>query len=124
MQTDVRHRYLFAIEDPLELDHNVARTVNHNGIVAIRDEFRRAWRIIAAIGCSQAPEGKLCALLEEPQQEQQQEQRQDKRQEEVTKPSETETNRKVSENETGKCPTMSIDDERVSANESLQKGDA
>ncbi|KAI5923621.1 hypothetical protein F4810DRAFT_701091 [Camillea tinctor] len=43
---EVRHRFLFAIEDPFELDHNVARTVTHNGIVAIRDEFRRAWRII------------------------------------------------------------------------------
>ncbi|OHE94035.1 hypothetical protein CORC01_10610 [Colletotrichum orchidophilum] len=48
---EVRHRYLFAIEDPFELDHNVARTVTHNGIVAIRDEFRRAWRIIKAAGC-------------------------------------------------------------------------
>ncbi|KAF6829888.1 caffeine-induced death protein 1 [Colletotrichum musicola] len=47
---EVRHRYLFAIEDPFELDHNVARTVTHNGIVAIRDEFRRAWRIIRAAG--------------------------------------------------------------------------
>ncbi|UNI20392.1 RNA uridylyltransferase [Purpureocillium takamizusanense] len=43
---EVRHRYLFAVEDPFELDHNVARTVTHNGIVSIRDEFRRAWRII------------------------------------------------------------------------------
>ncbi|POR37985.1 Poly(A) RNA polymerase protein cid1 [Tolypocladium paradoxum] len=43
---EIRHRYLFAIEDPFELDHNVARTVTHNGIVSIRDEFRRAWRII------------------------------------------------------------------------------
>lgn len=47
---EVRHRYLFAIEDPFELDHNVARTVTHNGIVSIRDEFRRAWRIIRASG--------------------------------------------------------------------------
>ncbi|RKU45817.1 hypothetical protein DL546_006133 [Coniochaeta pulveracea] len=47
---EVRHRYLLAIEDPFELDHNVARTVTHNGIVAIRDEFRRAWRIIQAAG--------------------------------------------------------------------------
>jgi len=46
---EVRHRYLFAIEDPFELDHNVARTVTHNGIVSIRDEFRRAWRIIKTI---------------------------------------------------------------------------
>ncbi|KAL2267551.1 hypothetical protein VTJ83DRAFT_4828 [Remersonia thermophila] len=43
---EVRYRYLFAIEDPFELDHNVARTVTHAGIVSIRDEFRRAWRII------------------------------------------------------------------------------
>ncbi|KAI1149288.1 hypothetical protein F4825DRAFT_430939 [Nemania diffusa] len=47
---EIRHRFLFAIEDPFELDHNVARTVTHNGIVAIRDEFRRAWRIIKAAG--------------------------------------------------------------------------
>ncbi|KAI1113391.1 hypothetical protein F5Y14DRAFT_213796 [Nemania sp. NC0429] len=47
---EVRHRFLFAIEDPFELDHNVARTVTHNGIVSIRDEFRRAWRIIKASG--------------------------------------------------------------------------
>ncbi|KAJ5040512.1 uncharacterized protein L3040_006166 [Drepanopeziza brunnea f. sp. 'multigermtubi'] len=47
---EIRHRYLFAIEDPFELDHNVARTVTHNGIVSIRDEFRRAWRIIKSFG--------------------------------------------------------------------------
>lgn len=47
---EVRHRYLFAIEDPFELNHNVARTVTHNGIVSIRDEFRRAWRIIRSAG--------------------------------------------------------------------------
>ena len=38
----IQHRYLFCIEDPFELNHNVARTVTHKGIVAIRDEFRRA----------------------------------------------------------------------------------
>ena len=43
---EVRNRYLFAIEDPFETTHNVARTVTHHGLVAIRDEFRRAWRII------------------------------------------------------------------------------
>lgn len=47
---EVRHRYLLAIEDPFELDHNVARTVTHNGIVSIRDEFRRAWRIVQSAG--------------------------------------------------------------------------
>lgn len=46
----VRQRYLLAVEDPFEVDHNVARVVGHNGIVAIRDEFRRAWDIIARVG--------------------------------------------------------------------------
>ena len=46
---EVRHRYLFAIEDPFEIDHNVARTVVHNGIVAIRTEFRRAVAIIGSV---------------------------------------------------------------------------
>jgi terminal uridylyltransferase len=54
---EVRHRYLFAIEDPFEYDHNVARTVTHFGIVAIRDEFRRAWRILSAVGRGVQPEG-------------------------------------------------------------------
>jgi terminal uridylyltransferase len=47
---EIRHRYLFAIEDPFEIDHNIARTVTHNGIVSIRDEFRRAWGIIKCVG--------------------------------------------------------------------------
>ncbi|KFY57657.1 hypothetical protein V497_05379 [Pseudogymnoascus sp. VKM F-4516 (FW-969)] len=47
---EIRHRYLFALEDPFELDHNVARTVTHNGIVSIRDEFRRALRVVRGVG--------------------------------------------------------------------------
>ena len=47
---EVRQRYLFAIEDPFEIEHNIARTVVHNGIVAIRDEFRRAHRLIENVG--------------------------------------------------------------------------
>ena len=47
---EVRQRYLFAIEDPFETNHNIARTVVHNGIVAIRDEFRRANRLIHEAG--------------------------------------------------------------------------
>ncbi|KAK0508656.1 hypothetical protein JMJ35_008932 [Cladonia borealis] len=43
---EIRQRYLFAIEDPFEIEHNIARTVVHNGIVAIREEFRRALRLI------------------------------------------------------------------------------
>ncbi|ERF68642.1 hypothetical protein EPUS_09135 [Endocarpon pusillum Z07020] len=45
----IRLRYLFAIEDPFETDHNIARTVGHSGIVAIRDEFRRAWDVLSKI---------------------------------------------------------------------------
>ncbi|KAF2097180.1 hypothetical protein NA57DRAFT_57779 [Rhizodiscina lignyota] len=52
---EIKHRYLFAVEDPFELDHNVARTVTHTGIVAIRDEFRRAWRILVAVGNAAFP---------------------------------------------------------------------
>ena len=47
---EIKHRFLFAIEDPFELDHNVARTVTHHGIVAIRDEFRRCARILDKVG--------------------------------------------------------------------------
>ncbi|KAK3649669.1 hypothetical protein LTR56_006629 [Elasticomyces elasticus] len=61
----VQHRYLFCIEDPFELEHNVARTVTHFGIVAIRDEFRRARRILTAVGFGQAVEGKLFEELVE-----------------------------------------------------------
>ncbi|KAL6718230.1 hypothetical protein ACLMJK_004318 [Lecanora helva] len=50
---DIRQRYLFAIEDPFEIEHNIARTVVHNGIVAIRDEFRRAHRLIEHGGLNQ-----------------------------------------------------------------------
>ena len=47
---EIKHRYLLAIEDPFELDHNVARPVVHHGIVAIREEFRRAHRLIQRAG--------------------------------------------------------------------------
>lgn len=51
----VRQRYLLAIEDPFEVEHNVGRVVGHHGIVAIRDEFRRAWDIISKIDGSNMP---------------------------------------------------------------------
>ena len=47
---EIRQRYLFAIEDPFEINHNIARTVVHQGIVAIRDEFRRAHTLIKNAG--------------------------------------------------------------------------
>ncbi|RMZ79541.1 hypothetical protein DV737_g3353, partial [Chaetothyriales sp. CBS 132003] len=61
----VRQRYLLAIEDPFETEHNVARVVGHNGLCAIRDEFRRAWDIISTIGGpSQSPESDLLEPVE------------------------------------------------------------
>ncbi|KAK5053280.1 hypothetical protein LTR84_002254 [Exophiala bonariae] len=48
--SQVRLRYLLAIEDPFEIEHNIARTVGHTGIVAIRDEFRRANTILETLG--------------------------------------------------------------------------
>jgi terminal uridylyltransferase len=45
----VKLRYIFAIEDPFETDHNIARTVGHSGIVAIRGELRRAWDILSKV---------------------------------------------------------------------------
>lgn len=66
----VRQRYLFAIEDPFELSHNVARTVTHKGIIAIRDEFRRAWRILQAVGKGLTPnDGQLFDELDESSQD-------------------------------------------------------
>ncbi|KAF2457864.1 hypothetical protein BDY21DRAFT_272119, partial [Lineolata rhizophorae] len=46
----VRQRYLVAIEDPFETAHNVGRTVTRRGVDAIRDEFRRAWRVLDLVG--------------------------------------------------------------------------
>lgn len=41
-----RHRYLIAIEDPFELDCNVASAVTPGGLRAMQSEFRRAQTII------------------------------------------------------------------------------
>ena len=66
---EVRNSYLFAVEDPFELDHNVGRTVTHSGICAIRDEFRRALRILQTIGRAGAEvatrDGELLEVLVE-----------------------------------------------------------
>ncbi len=50
---NVRLRYLLAIEDPFEVEHNVARTVGHHGLVSIRDEFRRAWSLVERVGAGE-----------------------------------------------------------------------
>jgi terminal uridylyltransferase len=62
---EVRQRYLLAIEDPFEISHNVGRPVTHNGIVTVRDEFRRVWRILAAVGRGNVPEGGLFDVVVE-----------------------------------------------------------
>lgn len=46
---EIKHRYLLAIEDPFETDHNIARTVVYRGLNLIRDEFRRAHSIIDSV---------------------------------------------------------------------------
>jgi terminal uridylyltransferase len=62
---EVRQRYILAIECPFETDHNVARTVLHNGVVAIRDEFRRVWRVLEEVGYSRLPRESLFAQIRE-----------------------------------------------------------
>jgi terminal uridylyltransferase len=42
----ITSRYLIAIEDPFELSHNVARTVNHRGLFEIRGEFMRTAKML------------------------------------------------------------------------------
>lgn len=42
----IKSRYLIAIEDPFEISHNVARTVNTRGRVEIRGEFLRAAKML------------------------------------------------------------------------------
>lgn len=65
----IQQRYLFCIEDPFELAHNVARTVTHHGIVAIRDEFRRGMRILTGVGYGQVPkDGQLFEEMVEEEQ--------------------------------------------------------
>jgi terminal uridylyltransferase len=44
--TGFRNWNLLAIEDPFEINHNVARTVTYNGMTSIRNEFRRARMIV------------------------------------------------------------------------------
>ncbi|KAL9096717.1 MAG: hypothetical protein Q9165_001205 [Trypethelium subeluteriae] len=63
----VRQRYLFAIEDPFEVEHNVARVVTHNGLVTIRDEFRRAWSILESVGRGRLDHSGLFDEITEPE---------------------------------------------------------
>jgi len=61
---EVRQRYLLAVECPLERGHNVARTVHHFGVVAIRDELRRAWNILESVGRGESTVPDLMAEVE------------------------------------------------------------
>ncbi|KAF9197187.1 hypothetical protein BGZ49_002523 [Haplosporangium sp. Z 27] len=46
----VKNRYLFCIEDPFELDHNVGRPVDRFSLFTIRGEFMRAAKILSKNG--------------------------------------------------------------------------
>ncbi|KAF9930246.1 hypothetical protein FBU30_000732 [Linnemannia zychae] len=46
----VKNRYLFCIEDPFELDHNVGRPVDRYSLFTIRGEFMRAAKILSRRG--------------------------------------------------------------------------
>lgn len=54
-----RDRNRFCIEDPFEIDYNVARCVTKDGLYTIRGEFMRASRILAA-----RPERTIMALAQ------------------------------------------------------------
>ncbi|KDR78363.1 hypothetical protein GALMADRAFT_138461 [Galerina marginata CBS 339.88] len=56
---DSRERNRLCIEDPFEVDYNVARCVTKDGLYTIRGEFMRAARILAA-----RPERAIVALAE------------------------------------------------------------
>ncbi|KAG0257348.1 hypothetical protein DFQ27_005180 [Actinomortierella ambigua] len=62
--TGVRSRYLFCIEDPFEVDHNVARTVDRYTLFTIRGEFMRATKVLSRGGDNII--GRLCQEKEDP----------------------------------------------------------
>ena len=47
---ETNHRHLLCIEDPFEVNLNVACTVNYPGMCKMKDEFKRAHRIIENLG--------------------------------------------------------------------------
>ncbi|GAA6020372.1 hypothetical protein JCM10207_002086 [Rhodosporidiobolus poonsookiae] len=51
----VRDQHKLCIEDPFQLDYNVARTVTRDGLYTIRGEFMRAFRILTTP--ARGPEG-------------------------------------------------------------------
>jgi terminal uridylyltransferase len=55
----IRSNYLLAIECPVDLSNNVARSVNHHGYQAIRGEFHRVCRILERVGSGQTIAGSL-----------------------------------------------------------------
>ncbi|KAG0229891.1 hypothetical protein BGW42_001292 [Actinomortierella wolfii] len=62
--SSVRSRYLFCIEDPFEVDHNVARTVDRYTLFAIRGEFMRAAKVLSRGGDNII--ARLCQEKEDP----------------------------------------------------------
>ncbi|GJJ69573.1 terminal uridylyltransferase [Entomortierella parvispora] len=58
----VKNRYLFCIEDPFELNHNVGRPVDRFSLFTIRGEFMRAAKILSRNGDGAL--GRLCVERE------------------------------------------------------------
>ncbi|KAF9153122.1 hypothetical protein BG015_004025 [Linnemannia schmuckeri] len=61
----VKNRYLFCIEDPFELNHNVGRPVDRYSLFTIRGEFMRAAKILSRKGDGVIT--RLCVEREVPQ---------------------------------------------------------
>ncbi|GAA6058152.1 hypothetical protein JCM3770_001951 [Rhodotorula araucariae] len=53
----VRDQHKLCIEDPFQLDYNVARTVTRDGLYTIRGEFMRAFRILTTPPRPSTPSG-------------------------------------------------------------------
>nr|CRX79198.1 hypothetical protein ls5931a1_00014 [Leucosporidium scottii] len=54
----VRDQHKLCIEDPFQLDYNVARTVTRDGLYTIRGEFMRAYRLLSA-----RPNDRIAAVI-------------------------------------------------------------
>ncbi|TNY19058.1 hypothetical protein DMC30DRAFT_354500 [Rhodotorula diobovata] len=62
----VRDQHKLCIEDPFQLDYNVARTVTRDGLYTIRGEFMRAFRILTTpprAATSSSPEENIGTLI-------------------------------------------------------------
>ncbi|MCJ1331705.1 hypothetical protein MMC10_008397 [Thelotrema lepadinum] len=59
---EIRHRHLLSIEDPFETDLDIGYTVSYPGMCKMKDEFKRAHRIVENLG--KFPDNKIMDLME------------------------------------------------------------